>query len=284
MLKTKKVYWQFPLACVVCWPGPARAVDWLQFGFDQRHSGNNTVESTLSTANVASLTQAYAVSFQGTDGPPVFLDAVPMASGGTRDLLYATTLNGIAAIDSATGAVFWIQSAGQFEYSDGAGPVIDPNRRYVYGPASNGRIRKLAVGTGAEFVDANWPIVSSLKPADEKASAPLTIGTTSGGTSYLYSATASFLDAGEYQGHVTTINLATGSSKVWNAACSDMTIHFVKAGSPGVDCANTKSGIWGRGGPTYNPDTGRVYFTTGNGVFDALHNWGESVIALNPDG
>ena len=64
-----------------------------------------------------------------------------------------------------------------------------------------------------------------------------------------------------------------------------MSIHFIKNGTAGVnDCATKKSGIWGRGGPTYNPDTGRIYFTTGNGVFDALHNWGESVIALNPDG
>jgi hypothetical protein len=285
MLKTKLVCWRIPLATAICCCGSVHATDWLQFGFDQRHSGNNTAETTLSASNVASMQQVYSVSFVGTDGPTVFLSGVDTGTGGPRDLLFATTLNGIAAIDSATGATVWVQSAGQFEYSDGAGPVIDPNRKYVYGPASNGRIRKLLIGTGVEVTDQNWPVVSSLKPADEKAAAPLTIGTTAGGTSYLYSATSSFYDVGDYQGHVTTINLATGTSKVWNAACSNLLIHFVAGGTPGVNnCGNLKSGIWGRGGPTYDPDTGRVYFTTANGVFDANANWGESVIALNADG
>jgi outer membrane protein assembly factor BamB len=46
-----------------------------------------------------------------------------------------------------------------------------------------------------------------------------------------------------------------------------------------------QSGIWSRAPVIYDPDTNRIYMTTGNGHFDPnLHNWGDTVFALNPDG
>jgi hypothetical protein len=47
------------------------------------------------------------------------------------------------------------------------------------------------------------------------------------------------------------------------------------------------SGIWGRGGATYDAATNRVYIATGNGDFNANGaglDWGDSVLALAPDG
>jgi len=112
--------------------------------------------------------------------------------------------------------------------------------------------------------------------------------TTAGGSQYLYSVTASYDDNGSYQGHLTTVNLATGASTVFNAACSDLHVHFVMNGTPGVDdCASTMNGIWSRAGATFNPYNQRVYLSVGNGPFDADsggHNWGDSVLALNADG
>ncbi len=259
----------------------------MQFGFDPNHSANNTAESTLASDNVNALGKLFATSFAGTDGSPVYLGGVQTAKG-VRNLLFVTTVNGVAALDAATGATGWVQSTSQFEYSEGASPAVDPNRLYVYGPSSNGRIRKLRVGDGSEVTDANWPIVSSLKPALEKASSPLAIATTPAGAHYLYSVTSSFDDVGDYQGHVTAISLDTGASTVFNAVCSDLHVHFVENGTAGVDdCATTQAGIWGRGGATYSPYTHRIYFTTGNAVFDANsggRNWGDTVLALNADG
>ena len=61
----------------------------------------------------------------------------------------------------------------------------------------------------------------------------LSIATASSGVTYLYVANGGYPgDAGDYQGHITAINLATGAQKVFNAACSDQTIHFVENGSP----------------------------------------------------
>jgi hypothetical protein len=48
------------------------------------------------------------------------------------------------------------------------------------------------------------------------------------------------------------------------------------------------SGIWGRPGVIYDTGTNRIYFATGNALFDANiaghYNWGDSVLALKPDG
>jgi hypothetical protein len=120
------------------------------------------------------------------------------------------------------------------------------------------------------------------------ASSPLAIATTAQGRSYLYSVTSSFNDNDDYQGHLTAIDLASGQAEIFNAVCSDLHIHFVANGTPGVDdCATRMGGIWGRAGVSYDARTNRIYLTAGNGVFDADtggHNWGDSVLALNPDG
>jgi hypothetical protein len=87
---------------------------------------------------------------------------------------------------------------------------------------------------------------------------------------------------------VTTIDLDTGEQTVFNALCSDVPVHFINGGAPGInDCASTRAAIWGRPGATFDADNGRVYVVTGNGPFDAQlggFNWGDSVLALAPNG
>lgn len=265
----------------------ANAADWLQFGYDPAHSSNNPDEAAISAANVATVEPLYSVPISATDGPAVFLAGVA-AGSSTRDLLFITTVYGVTAFDAADGTVVWTQSQSSYEYSVGSSPAIDPGRQFVYGPGSDGLVHKLAVADGSETVDANWPARSSLKPAVEKSSAPLAIATAQDGSTYVYSVTSAFNETGDYQGHVTAIDLTTGSGKVFNAACSDLAVHFVENGTPGVDdCATQSNGIWGRGGTTYNPYNGRLYVSIGNGPFDANtggYDWGDSVLALNPDG
>lgn len=272
--------------CAIVW-GQADSADWLQFGYDQTHSSNNPQESQISADNVATLQPLYSVPISGTDGPPVFLENVSIDSA-TKDLLFITTVYGVSAIDAADGTPVWTQSQTSYEYSVGSSPAIDPGKQFVYGPGSDGLVHKLAVVDGSEIVDANWPARSSLKPAIEKAPSPLAIATAQDGSSYVYAVTSAFNETGDYQGHVTAIDLASGSSHVFNAACSDLTIHFVANGTPGVDdCATQSNGVWGRAGATWNPYNGRLYVSVGNGPFDANmggHDWGDSVLALNPDG
>ena len=273
--------------CGVFMGGQAGAAEWLQFGYNQTHSSNNPDESRITAANVATLQPVYSVPISGTDGPPVFLANVTIGSQ-SRDLLFVNTVYGITAFDAANGNLIWKQSQTSFEYSIGSSPAIDPGKQFLYGIASDGFVHKLSVSSGSEIVDASWPVLSTRKSDTEKSGSPLAIGTAQNGSSYVYATTSSYNDDGDYQGHVTAINLASGSSHVFNAACSDMAIHFVDAGTPGVDdCATQADGIWGRAGATFNPYNGRLYVASGNGPFNGNtggHDWGDSVLALNPDG
>jgi hypothetical protein len=133
--------------------------------------------------------------------------------------------------------------------------------------------------------DATWPVVSTLKPWDEKASGNLSFATAANGHTYLYAVhSGQYGDAGDYQGHVTAIDLATGVSHVFNTLCSTQTVHFAPAPST-PDCSQVQSGVWARSGVTYLPSANRIYLTTGNALYSAAAgDWGDSVLALNPDG
>ena len=89
---------------------------------------------------------------------------------------------------------------------------------------------------------------------------------------------------GDYQGHVTAIDLATGAQKVFNAQCSNQTVHFViQPGTP--DCAAVQTAIWARPGVVYDPDNDRILMSTGNGAFaPGAFGWGDTVFSLHPDG
>jgi len=274
----------------------ARADDWLQFGYDESHSGNNSTEAAVNLTNVSTLVLVYSVPLPSSSAAqPVYVSNV-QTSSGPKNLLFASSSDGhILAIDASNGGVIWSAQPtpklgiwGQPLY-EGSSPAVDPNRLFVYHFGLDGRIHKYATGSGVEFTTSPWPVVSTLKVDVEHGTAALTFSTRNGGPDYLYAVTNGYNgDYGDYQGHLTTINLATGASRVFNTMCSNLMIHFVENGTPGVDdCADTMSGIWGRPGSTFDPSTDRVYITTGNGHYNANtggFNWGDSVLALSGSG
>ena len=273
---------------------PAAAYDWLQFNGDPAHSGNNTAETVLTVGNVASLALKYPlVQLRGTsDGAPVFLEGVS-TPGGFKDLLFITTTSGwIQALDAATGVEVWSKQYGTAGCTSSNGsacvstssPAIDPNRQFVYGYGLDGSVHKYAAGTGSETVTGGWPQLATLKPSTEKSAGALAFAT-SGGVTYLYAVHGGYPgDNGDYQGHVTAINLATGAQKVFNTMCSAQTAHFT-LNTP--DCAGQESAVWSRPGVIYDVGTDRIFFGTGNssrGGNDLTANWSESVLAIHPDG
>ncbi len=100
---------------------------------------------------------------------------------------------------------------------------------------------------------------------------------------FLYATTASYGgDAPPYQGHVVAINLSNGTTRVFNAVCSDLT-HLLAPN----ECSENGAGIWARPGAVVDPLTGDIFVTTGNGPYTADrggHDWGDSVLELTPDG
>jgi outer membrane protein assembly factor BamB len=269
--------------------------DWLQFGGDAQHSSNDTAESAISAATVSTLHKSYTATLPAVaDGAPVYLSSVSTVNG-TQDLVYVTTKDGrILALDAHTGVTVWSHQYGPGTCAINLGsnpcyttssPAIDPNRQYVYSYGLDGRVHKYASGTGVESTASGWPELVTTKGYNEKESPALGTATVSG-TSYLYVGNGGYPgDNGDYQGHLTAINLSTGSQHVFNTLCSNQTdVHFVETpGSP--DCAQVQSAVWARPGAVYDAATNRIYLGTGNGSYaPGSYDWGDSILALNPDG
>lgn len=293
------------LALLLTQPSVSQAAgyDWLQFGFDQQHSGNNPLETTLNASNVSGLKKLFQVQLPTNtippaidniaDDTPVYLSTVAVG-GSQKDLVFLTTMPGdIIALDAHTGVQVWRHQNGVANCVDStpqpcfttASPAIDPNRAFVYSYGVDGKVHKYQVATGDEVLTGGWPEVTTIKPTLEKGSASLAIGGQGFGSSYLYVANGGFIgDRGDYQGHLTTINLATGAQAVFNTLCSNQTVHLATQPST-PNCGSAESAIWARPGAIYDPDTGKVYVATGNGPYDpSSFSWGDSVLTLHPDG
>ncbi len=288
------------LGCVL--PSVVGAYDWPQFNGDGRHDGNNTQEMTITAANVHAMQRLFQITLPGNaDSAPVALSGVGTASG-MMDLVFVTTRDGrLIALNGHTGATVWSVQHGSSTCQinnaapvtnptnpchTNASPVIDPNRQFIYAYGLDGTLHKHSVSTGGEVIGGAWPELVTTKPFNEKGSSHLSIATDTRGNTYLYVASGGYPgDSGDYQGHITTIALATGTQHVFNMLCSTQAVHFVQ--TPGTpDCVGqTQSAVWARSGVVYDADTNRIYAATGNGTFDAArHDWGDTVVALNPDG
>jgi PQQ-like domain len=289
------------------------ATNWLQFGYDQAHSGSNTAEKGYSTPTGNSLAYAMVGLTHQTDSAPIYVSGV--AIGATaKNVLFINSLDGtLVALDTRNGSVIWsVQptpapgTGGTFAFGGITGaPAVDPGLQFVYAFALDGNVHKYQIATGTEVVTggtttgktSGWPQISTAKPDAEKGAAGMSIATSSGGVNYLYSVTNGYDgDGGDYQGHITAIDLSTATQNVFNSECSTQTIHFCESGTAGCtvgtnDCSSRQNGIWGRPGAIFDSATSRIFITTGNGPFDAKpagdgggHEWGDSVLALNLDG
>jgi hypothetical protein len=80
------------------------------------------------------------------------------------------------------------------------------------------------------------------------------------------------------------VNLSTGAQKVFNTICSNQTVHFAERPAT-PDCAEVQSGVWARTGTIYDKANDKIYISTGNSAFTpSAHHWGDTVLALHPDG
>ena len=263
--------------------------DWLQYNFDPAHSGNDIAEHTIHPGNVNTLDILFSVVL-----PEIADGAAAVATGvetfeGVKDLLFVNTKSGqIVALDAATGAVVWSHQPATGPRYTTSSPAVDPYKTFVYAYGLDGYVHRYAIGSGVETIGEGWPQLATLKPDVEKGSSALSIAQVADGRTFLYVANGGYPgDQGDYQGHITAIDLASGSQKVFNANCSDLTIHFVENGTASNDCVHVQSAIWARAGVVYDSRSDRIFAATGNGDFDAHiggHDWGDSVFSLLPDG
>jgi hypothetical protein len=249
--------------------------DWLQFGFDESKSGNDTAETTVSLANVTGLKKLFSVKITDVpDGAPVELSNVTTPNG-TRDLVFLQGEHGhVNAFDAHTGASVWTANFGGGG-SFNTAPAVDPNRKFVYANGNDGFVHKLNVGSGTEVRTGGWPELAGTG----KSASQLTIGTAKDGTSFLYASNSG-------HGHITTINLTTGSQHVFNLGCANHPdVHFGSPGQPNT-CTVNGPEPWSRS-PSYDPNLDRLFQMggTNNGTtWVPGQVWRQSWVALPPDG
>lgn len=286
----------------------ASPYNWLQFNDDATHSGahsgTNALETTLTAANVGGLTQVFRVPIAtNIDGALAYLHGATVGST-SRDLLFGNEKDGLVVVfDANSGALLYSTRfvTPNTCFHDGnqpchttSTPAIDPNLQYVYVYGLDGYVHKIHIGDWAEVRGGGWPELATRKPQDEKGSSALSLARTNGGQTYLYVSSGGYPgDSGDYQGHVTAINLADGSQRVFNALCSNTLsagapphIDYRNTTPPGASsCGHNQSAVWGRPGVVHDPDTDKIYFSTGNGeCVPTSFSWGDSVLALKPDG
>jgi len=145
----------------------ALGADWMQFGYDPAHTGNNPVETTITTANVNQIVRRYNVPLPASvDSAPVYLSNVSTVQG-TKDLLFLLAQNGtLMALDAANGSVVWSHQVSGQQPTTSA-PAIDPNRNFVYAYGLDGFVHKYNVGSGNEVTSGGWPELVTLKTDGE---------------------------------------------------------------------------------------------------------------------
>lgn len=254
----------------------AASYDWLQFGFDETKSADDTAETTVNLGNVTGLKQLFSVPLTDVpDGAPVELSNVTTASG-PRDLVFVQGEHGrVTAFDGHSGAQVWSDNFAGADHDSNAAPAIDPNRHYVYANGDDGFIHKLDVATGTEVKTGGWPELAGTG----KSASQLTIGTASDGVSYLYASNSG-------HGHITTVDLATGSQHVFNLGCANHPdVHFGSPGQPNT-CTVNGPEPWSRS-PSYDPNLDRLFQMggTNNGTtWVPGQVYRQSWVALAPDG
>lgn len=260
----------------------AAQATWPVFDGGSARTGVNTVEHTITPDNVSQLTRLWQTHLPDiADSSPIFLPNVP-TSNGPKSLLFLTTLQGkLLALDATTGQLVWSQTTHGPKITNSS-PAIDPSGQFVYSYGLDGKVHKYAVSNGAETTGAGWPATVTLMTEDEKESSALNIT-----DNYLYVTLSGYNgDAGHYEGHVVAIQLATGTTTVFNSLCANIRQLLVNTPTAANYCPDIQSGAWARAGAVVDPITGNVFFVTGNGTYNANnggHDYGDTVLELSPD-
>jgi len=248
-----------PVTLTVNSQSPPAASDWPTYGHDPQRSGNAAGESIITPSSVRNLVLQWTANVDNkVTGQPVFVSGVQVA-GRTHDvLIVGTASNSIYALDASNGTQLWRVNfgapSGQGDVPGGFGisasPVIDRTAGRVYTVTDNGYLRTLSLADGAA------------------AAPPLQIITDNPGTNsvwgglnlvggYLYIATASNgPDSQPWWGRIMQIDVSKAAGSV-----PPVIVNMFKV-VPTVAAPNGGGGIWGYGGVSVDPATGRVFAAT----------------------
>ena len=235
---------------------PPPAGDWLTYGHDPQRSGNSAGESTITTANVGTLGVEWTANLDGkVTAQPLFVSAATV-QGQTHDVVVAATAsNTLYALDARTGTVLWTR---HFLASNGAGaipggfgisgtPVVDRTNGRVYAVTDDGLLRTVSLADGSDAAAA-------LQVVSDNATTNFVWGGLNlvGGSIYIVTASDGN-DTSPWWGRVVEVSVSGASPSVSG---------LFKV-VPSVAAPNGGGGIWGYGGASVDPATGRVFVATG---------------------
>ena len=271
---------------------------------DNTRSGLNAQETTLRPANVNSTQfgKLYTTKLDGyVYAQPLYVSNLNI-NGGTHNVIYvATEHDSLYAIDADSGTIYWQQSfinlaAGVTTASSGdvgcsdlipevgisGTPTIDTTTSTIYLVAKtkeNGafvqRLHALDLVTRAEKFGGPIVIQATVNGNGD--------GSTNGKVSFdplkehnrpglllenghVVIAWASHCDSGPYHGWIMSYSASTLAQEgVFNTSPNG-----------GLD------GIWMSGDGVAADAAGNLYFATGNGTYDGVTNYGDSIMKLGP--
>lgn len=286
--------------------GGLGALNVLTRGYDLRRSGANLAETILTPANVNPAQFGALFQLQVDDqvyAQPLYASGMSVKGAPHNVVFVATVNNSVFAFDADSGEQLWSRSfngagrptdhgeVGQAcgTYQDFSGhigivstPVIDPATltmylvtRTVEAGQTVQRLRAIDIGTGADRQNGQETITATTQGSgDGAAGNQLTFNPTtqnqrmalalSQGTIYI--GWASFCDTGPYHGWVMAYDATT----------------LARVGAFAATPNGGEGGIWQAGaGPAFDA-AGNLYLSTGNGSFDGVTEFGESVLKLAP--
>src|SRR5215471_6422987 len=310
---SRRLFWLITLltfaACLANFPAQAEThAQVLTRAYDNQRTGANLSEKTLKPSNVNS--RDFGKLFMLPVDDQIYAGLLYAAdvriAGGRHNVLYAATVNNsVYAFDAdRLGAPLWYRNfngdgrptrntevgkACKEGYKDFIGnigivgtPVIGPDRnmyfvtRTVEGGGTVQRLHAIDITTGADRTNSPR-IIQAIVPGigdgssnsmfplvpfnpdtqNQRSALSLANGT-------LYVGWASFCDTRPYHGWMISYDASTlAETGVFNA-------------SPDGNMA----GIWMSGaGPAFD-QAGNLYFATGNGTFDGVHEFGESLVKV----
>ncbi len=275
-----------------------QGVNVLTRNYNNQRTGANLSETTLNVSNVNS-NQAGKLFMLPVDDQVyagvLYVSGLPIA-GGTHNVIYVATVNNsVYAFDADTlGPPLWFKNfngvgqpsvntgifAGYLDFQGDIGivgtPVIDGSARTIYfvtrtvesgSPVQ--RLHAADITTGAErsnspqVIQATTPQNAGIQfnAAIENQRPALALS-----QGVVYVAWASYGDSGGYHGWVVAYNSTTLS----------------QVGNFNVTPSGDRGGIWMAGAAPAFDAAGNVYYSTGNGTFDGVTEFGESLVKLSP--
>lgn len=214
-----------------------------------------------------------------------------------NNTMYVTYINGVAALNPATGATVWnyqgpanptvngLTAAGSRAYADDSRELsYNPTLNYVYAGQQDGSIVALNAKTGAPVWTVSVVGAGTYGNATGAESAPFTLYYPMAGTDGVV---LSAPNGGEspFRGHLDAYDAKTGALlwRAWNTPDPTQTPYILSWSNP-AEAATAGAAVWTI--PAVDPGLGTVFYGTGNpypetGRQTGNDLWTESIMAVN---